>query len=74
MLTPLPRSGPSCLPPPLQISKAVMSTGRPAIPQHLPGLEPPPAGLDAYIALMGHCWAQNPQDRPSFAEICRELK
>ncbi|KAL4421962.1 hypothetical protein ABPG77_007904, partial [Micractinium sp. CCAP 211/92] len=32
------------------------------------------AGLDAYIALMQRCWAQNPADRPDFTEVIRLLR
>lgn len=32
------------------------------------------AGLDAYIALMQRCWAQNPDERPTFGEIADELR
>ena len=46
-----------------------------------PGVPPPaalPGGgfaeLDAYVALMKRCWAQNPYDRPSFAELVPELR
>lgn len=30
--------------------------------------------FDEYVNLMTSCWSQNPYDRPSFAEIVRELK
>jgi hypothetical protein len=32
------------------------------------------ADLDAYIALMRRCWAQNPADRPGFGEIIASLR
>jgi hypothetical protein len=32
------------------------------------------AGLDAYIALLQRCWAQQPEQRPSFREVARELR
>lgn len=31
------------------------------------------AGLDDYIALMRRCWAQRPDERPSFQEVVQEL-
>lgn len=31
-------------------------------------------GLSAYIALMRRCWAQDPQDRPTFSEIQARMK
>lgn len=30
--------------------------------------------FDEYVTLMTSCWSQNPYDRPTFAEIVRELK
>lgn len=30
--------------------------------------------FDEYVTLMTTCWSQNPYDRPTFAEIVRELK
>jgi serine/threonine protein kinase len=51
---------------------------RPPIPprSELPG---PPGtaeweGLDGYLALMQRCWAQEPEDRPSFEAIINELE
>lgn len=35
---------------------------------------PEPAVYAAYVALMEQCWAQQPEDRPSFADICSELR
>ena len=29
---------------------------------------------EAYLALMQRCWAQDPADRPAFAEIIGELR
>ena len=44
-------------------------------PAELPG---PGSGdwpkLDAYIALMNRCWAQRPEDRPTFDQIMAELR
>lgn len=56
---------PTCLPP------------RPEVPplEELPG--PGAAafsGLDAYIRLMEDCWAQEPQDRPSFEDVVPRLR
>jgi hypothetical protein len=31
-------------------------------------------GLNRYIRLMEECWAQDPQQRPSFCEVARRLK
>ncbi len=31
-------------------------------------------GLDRYIGLMQKCWAHQPLDRPSFAQIIGELR
>lgn len=32
------------------------------------------SGLDEYIGLLKRCWAQAPEDRPSFDEIVPELR
>ena len=34
----------------------------------------PPEGLDEYIALLRRCWAQDPEQRPSFGDIIPELR
>ncbi len=31
-------------------------------------------GLQAYIALVQRCWAQSPEERPTFAEIIAQLR
>jgi hypothetical protein len=39
------------------------------------GAAPPdPELYDAYVALLRRCWAQQPQDRPGFAEIIQDLR
>ena len=30
--------------------------------------------MDAYLALMNRCWAQRPEDRPTFGEVMAELR
>lgn len=50
---------------------------RPEVPplEELPG--PGAAtfsGLDAYIRLMEDCWAQEPQDRPTFEDVVPRLR
>lgn len=49
---------------------------RPPIPssEELPGAERGFAGLDRYVALLKRCWAQRPEDRPTFGEIVAELR
>ena len=53
----------------------VQNGGRPALPplSELPGLKPSDS-LDAYIALMERCWAQDPATRPDFKTIAAELR
>ena len=56
----------------MQLIKHVLTRGRPSLPplQELRGNEAwQLVGLDAYIALMERCWAQAPEDRPSFQEV-----
>jgi serine/threonine protein kinase len=38
------------------------------------GAIPDPQVYEAYVALIRRCWAQRPQDRPSFAEIIQDLR
>ena len=50
---------------------------RPRIPPRgeLPGPDTAAfGGLDAYVALLQKCWAQDPQERPAFAAIAEELR
>lgn len=60
-----------------QVVTTVTEGGRLRIPapQDLPG---PSAsefeGLDTYLALIQHCWAQNACDRPSFNEVIVQLR
>lgn len=44
----------------------------PEDPADLPGGTFP--GLPAYLALMQRCWAQEPAERPGFAEIINLLR
>lgn len=32
------------------------------------------AGLPAYLDLLGRCWAQDPNDRPTFETVIKELR
>ncbi|GAB4821003.1 hypothetical protein N2152v2_008049 [Parachlorella kessleri] len=62
--------------PHFQLIKHVAASGRPALPprQDLPGSDAGElGGLDGYIALMQRCWAQDPEERPSFQEVARTL-
>jgi serine/threonine protein kinase len=61
---------------PFQIMFAVLQGERPAIPprHELPGPDTLAfAGLDAYIALLKECWADDPAARPSFDQIVPRL-
>lgn len=57
-----------------EVVSVVNNGGRPEIPapRDLRGGAFP--GLPAYTALLRRCWAQNPYDRPSFAELVPELR
>ena len=57
-----------------QIYKDISSGGRPPIPEpgSIPGGGFP--GLPAYLALMQRCWAEQPAERPAFAEVVAELR
>ncbi|GAB4822575.1 hypothetical protein N2152v2_009621 [Parachlorella kessleri] len=60
-----------------QLIKHVRAGGRPPVPpQHeLPGREGGEAGgLDDYVALMQRCWAQAPEERPSFQDVVSKFK
>jgi hypothetical protein len=56
----------------MQVVKFITSGRRLPMPSRdaMPGPESGAfEGLDGYIALMNRCWAQNPEDRPTFHEI-----
>ena len=62
---------------PWQLASRVMAGERLEVPprEALPGPDTPGwAGLDGYVALMQHCWAQAPEDRPSFQDIVVALR
>ena len=62
---------------PWVICGALFHGNRPQLPprDELPGPDTAAfAGLDAYIALMQRCWAQDPSKRPPFAEIVPTLQ
>lgn len=42
--------------------------------EELPGTLPSPALFARYTALVERCWAQQPEARPAFAEVCTELR
>lgn len=58
----------------LQIGKSLMDGMRPPISAPLEAKGGWFDMIDDYVALIESCWAQNPQDRPSFAEIIVELR
>ena len=60
-----------------QVVGQLINGRRPAVPPRpeLPGLGGGGgAGLDAYLALMRRCWAQQPDERPPFEEVVPELR
>lgn len=61
-----------------RIIQGVVQGQRPPIPKKkkLPGFkgEQLPPSLDAFIALMKRCWAQDPEERPSFGHVAAELR
>lgn len=60
-----------------QIMRYVAEGGRLSVPplQQLPGMETAQfTGLQAYIQLMNNCWAQVPEDRPTWVRIINELR
>jgi serine/threonine protein kinase len=62
----------------ITIAYRVKDGQRPAIPAtaDLPGPadgRPSPAALEAYLALMNRCWAQDPAQRPEFQAVAAEL-
>ena len=72
--TPLPFPPPHLRP---QIVSGLTRGQRPPIPQRdaLPGPDSTSfAGLDAYCALMQHCWEREPAQRPDFADIVQCLR
>jgi hypothetical protein len=64
----------------LQIPAALSQGLRPKIPQvpELPGPDnnafAQSGGLEAYVALMKRCWAQQPRERPTFTVVIQELQ
>lgn len=61
---------------PWQVVTIVMDGGRLEVPaaEALPGGGGSFEGLDAYVALIRKCWAQNPLDRPTFSEVIAQLR
>ena len=58
-----------------QIYKDITTGKRPPLPADLtslPGGTFP--GMGTYVELMQQCWAQQPAERPSFAEITARLR
>lgn len=53
-----------------------MSGGRLPVPDpgQVPGLSEAYEGLPGYVALLSACWAQEPEARPTFAQIVPELR
>lgn len=41
---------------------------------HHPSLQLPPGEYDALVALIQRCWAQQPEDRPAFADVIVDLR
>lgn len=63
-------------PRPRQLVHMVSGGERLAIPprEAVAGATPSPELYDTYVALIRRCWAQQPQERPGFAEIIQELR
>ncbi|KFM26814.1 Serine/threonine-protein kinase CTR1 [Auxenochlorella protothecoides] len=62
---------------PWQVVTVVTEGGRLAVPDRaaLPGPDTQDwDGLDAYVDLIRACWAQNPNDRPTFSEVIPVLR
>lgn len=60
-----------------RVAGYVLDGGRPVVPplDELPGPDTAQfAGMEAYIELMQECWAQQPEERPSFEQIVPRLK
>ncbi|GAB4821009.1 hypothetical protein N2152v2_008055 [Parachlorella kessleri] len=63
--------------PHFQLIKHVAAGGRPPLParQELPGMEGgEPGGLDGLIELMERCWAQAPEQRPTFQDVFNTIR
>lgn len=66
----------------LQVARHILDGGRLPIPEQeqLPGpggvfQNPgPAAGIGLYLGLMERCWAQRPEDRPTFPDIITSLR
>ncbi|KZT53909.1 kinase-like protein [Calocera cornea HHB12733] len=52
-----------------QAQEDIQAGSRPEIPNHLTGVH----GDSVLLHLMGHCWAQNPRDRPQTQELKSKL-
>ncbi|PRW05806.1 Serine threonine- kinase CTR1 [Chlorella sorokiniana] len=62
---------------PFKVIAAIRQGGRPEVPRReaLPGPDTAGwAGLDDYVQLMRECWAQSPEDRPSFDDAVARLR
>lgn len=62
---------------PWQLVGQVLNGGRLEVParEELPGPDTPAFGaLDEYVRLMERCWAQAPQERPTFEDIVPQLR
>jgi hypothetical protein len=62
--------------PPYQVRREVLDGRRPELPalEELPGPDNAAFGqLDVYCQLVRDCWAQNPAERPTFADIVPRL-
>lgn len=57
-----------------EVVSLVNNGGRPEVPAPAALRGGAFPGLPAYTALLRRCWAQNPYDRPSFAELVPELR
>lgn len=61
-----------------QIVSSVLAGERLEVPpaEQLPGMPEggPPEGLDEYVSLLQRCWAQDPEQRPTFADIIPQLR
>lgn len=62
---------------PFKIGATIRQGGRPDVPprEALPGPDTAAwGGLDSYVCLMRECWAQQPQERPTFEEVVHRLR
>ncbi len=59
-----------------QVVNSIMEGRRLAMPApgQLPGGSKQTPGLEEYMQLVQRCWAQDPEDRPSFRDIVAELR